>query len=164
MRTERVLIMGAAGRDFHDFNVVYRGEPGVEVVAFTATQIPGIADRRYPPELAGERYPAGVPAVQYAQTQHHSGAVVRCESKSGGYRECYSGFRHPPTLVRQLSDSGCREGSSWGHRPGMLRPPTNRSARPSPSKSAAVTAIVLSPSRGKISNEAGTNPPRPLPR
>ena len=61
MRTERVLIMGAAGRDFHDFNVVYRGDPSVEVVAFTATQIPGIADRRYPPELAGERYPAGIP-------------------------------------------------------------------------------------------------------
>jgi predicted GTPase len=61
MRTERVLIMGAAGRDFHDFNVVYRDDPTVEVVAFTATQIPGIADRRYPPELAGERYPAGIP-------------------------------------------------------------------------------------------------------
>ena len=61
MRTERVLIMGAAGRDFHDFNVVYRDDPSVEVVAFTATQIPGIADRPYPAELAGERYPAGIP-------------------------------------------------------------------------------------------------------
>ena len=62
MRTERVLIMGAAGRDFHDFNVVYRDDPSVEVVAFTATQIPGIADRRYPAELAGaDRYPAGIP-------------------------------------------------------------------------------------------------------
>ena len=61
MRTERVLIMGAAGRDFHDFNVVYRDDPSVEVVAFTATQIPGIADRRYPSELAGDRYPAGIP-------------------------------------------------------------------------------------------------------
>ncbi len=61
MRTARVLIMGAAGRDFHDFNVVYRDDPGVEVVAFTATQIPGIADRRYPAELAGERYPVGIP-------------------------------------------------------------------------------------------------------
>jgi predicted GTPase len=61
MRIERVLIMGAAGRDFHDFNVVYRDDPTVEVVAFTATQIPGIADRRYPPELAGERYEAGIP-------------------------------------------------------------------------------------------------------
>jgi predicted GTPase len=60
MRTERVLIMGAAGRDFHDFNVVYRNDPSVEVVAFTATQIPGIADRRYPAALAGERYPDGI--------------------------------------------------------------------------------------------------------
>lgn len=57
----RVLIMGAAGRDFHDFNVVYRDDPGVEVVAFTATQIPGVADRRYPPELAGPHYPEGIP-------------------------------------------------------------------------------------------------------
>ncbi len=53
--------MGAAGRDFHDFNVVYRHDPTVEVVAFTATQIPGIADRRYPPELAGDLYPEGIP-------------------------------------------------------------------------------------------------------
>ncbi len=70
MRTERVLIMGAAGRDFHDFNVVYRGDPTVEVVAFTATQIPGIADRRYPPELAGERYPAGIPIRPEAELEH----------------------------------------------------------------------------------------------
>jgi predicted GTPase len=61
MRTQRVLIMGAAGRDFQDFNVVYRDDPSVVVVAFTATQIPGIADRRYPPQLAGERYPEGIP-------------------------------------------------------------------------------------------------------
>ncbi|MGZ6341093.1 MAG: GTP-binding protein, partial [Candidatus Limnocylindrales bacterium] len=60
---KRVLIMGAAGRDFHDFNVVYRGDPAVEVVAFTAAQIPGIEDRRYPPELAGPHYPAGIPIV-----------------------------------------------------------------------------------------------------
>ncbi len=53
--------MGAAGRDFHDFNVVYRHDPTVQVVAFTATQIPGIADRRYPPELAGDLYPDGIP-------------------------------------------------------------------------------------------------------
>jgi predicted GTPase len=57
----RVVIMGAAGRDFHDFNVVYRTDPSVEVVAFTATQIPGIADRRYPAELAGPLYPNGIP-------------------------------------------------------------------------------------------------------
>jgi len=69
MRIERVLIMGAAGRDFHDFNVVYRDDPSVEVVAFTATQIPGIADRRYPTELAGERYPAGIPIRPEAELE-----------------------------------------------------------------------------------------------
>jgi predicted GTPase len=53
--------MGAAGRDFHNYNVVYRGDPTHEVVAFTATQIPGIEDRVYPVELAGERYPDGIP-------------------------------------------------------------------------------------------------------
>ena len=52
--------MGAAGRDFHNFNVVYRDDPTVEVVAFTATQIPGVADRRYPAELAGSLYPEGI--------------------------------------------------------------------------------------------------------
>ncbi len=59
--SRRLLILGAAGRDFHNFNLVYRDDPAVEVVAFTAAQIPGIADRRYPPELAGPRYPEGIP-------------------------------------------------------------------------------------------------------
>jgi predicted GTPase len=63
MDRKRVVIMGAAGRDFHDFNVVYRNDPGVEVVAFTATQIPGIADRAYPPELAGPLYDDPIPIV-----------------------------------------------------------------------------------------------------
>jgi predicted GTPase len=57
----KVIVMGAGGRDFHDFNVLYRDDPGVQVVAFTATQIPGIADRIYPPSLAGPRYPDGIP-------------------------------------------------------------------------------------------------------
>lgn len=57
----RVLIMGAGGRDFHNFNVAYRDDPEVVVVAFTAAQIPGIDDRRYPAALAGPRYPAGIP-------------------------------------------------------------------------------------------------------
>ena len=57
----RVIIMGAAGRDFHNFNVFFRDNPAYEVVAFTATQIPDIAGRRYPPELAGPSYPQGVP-------------------------------------------------------------------------------------------------------
>jgi predicted GTPase len=53
--------MGAAGRDFHNFNVLYRSDSSVEVVAFTATQIPNISDRKYPRELAGEFYPEGIP-------------------------------------------------------------------------------------------------------
>jgi predicted GTPase len=64
MDRTRVVIMGAAGRDFHDFNVAYRNDPSVEVVAFTAaTQIPGIAGRLYPPELAGPLYPKGIQIV-----------------------------------------------------------------------------------------------------
>ncbi len=57
----KVVIMGAAGRDFHNFNVYYRSNPKYEVVAFTATQIPGIEKRGYPPELAGPHYPNGIP-------------------------------------------------------------------------------------------------------
>src|SRR3989338_8126075 len=57
----RVLILGAAGRDFHNFNVVYRDDPAVEGVGFPAAQIPGPAGRRYPRELAGPRYPDGIP-------------------------------------------------------------------------------------------------------
>ncbi|GAB4527559.1 MAG: cyclic 2,3-diphosphoglycerate synthase [Anaerolineales bacterium] len=57
----RTLIMGAAGRDFHNFNVFYRNNPDYEVVAFTATQIPNIEGRLYPPELSGKLYPAGIP-------------------------------------------------------------------------------------------------------
>ena len=58
--TRRVLIMGAAGRDFHNFNTVFRDDADTEVVAFTATQIPFINDRMYPAELAGPNYPNGI--------------------------------------------------------------------------------------------------------
>lgn len=58
---KRVIILGAAGRDFHNFNVYYRDNPAYEVVAFTATQIPAIEGRVYPPELAGSLYPRGIP-------------------------------------------------------------------------------------------------------
>jgi predicted GTPase len=61
MSEEHVLILGAAGRDFHVFNTAYRDDPHYEVVAFTAQQIPHIDNRRYPPELAGPRYPNGIP-------------------------------------------------------------------------------------------------------
>ncbi len=59
----RIAILGAAGRDFHDFLVLYRDDPSADVVAFTATQIPYIDDRRFPAALAGPRYPAGIPIV-----------------------------------------------------------------------------------------------------
>jgi predicted GTPase len=61
---KRVLILGAAGRDFHNFNVVFRHNADYQVVAFTATQIPDIAGRKYPPELAGHLYPNGIPIVE----------------------------------------------------------------------------------------------------
>ncbi len=61
MKKRKTIIMGAAGRDFHNFNVFYKDNEGYEVVAFTATQIPNIADRKYPSELAGRLYPDGIP-------------------------------------------------------------------------------------------------------
>jgi len=61
MGATKVIIMGAAGRDFHNFNVYFRNNENYEVVAFTATQIPGIEGRRYPPALSGSFYPQGIP-------------------------------------------------------------------------------------------------------
>jgi hypothetical protein len=66
---------------------------------------------------------ATVPATaqdKYGGGNYGGGGSVTCESREGGYRECYSGFRNPPVLVRQLSDSNCVEGRSWGHRPGAI--------------------------------------------
>ena len=61
MAKTKVIIMGAAGRDFHNFNVFFRDNEEYEVVAFTATQIPNIEGRTYPPVLAGKLYPNGIP-------------------------------------------------------------------------------------------------------
>ena len=61
MSATRVLIMGAAGRDFHNFNVHYRNNPNYYVVGFTAAQIPNIDGRVYPASLAGSNYPNGIP-------------------------------------------------------------------------------------------------------
>ena len=76
LHTRRVLIMGAAGRDFHNFNMVYRDDPTSHVVAFTATQIPEIAGRRYPPSLAGPHYPGGIPIVLESELE----SICRKES------------------------------------------------------------------------------------
>lgn len=67
--TTRVLILGAAGRDFHNFNTLYRGNLDFSVVGFTATQIPDISDRRYPAELAGDLYPDGIPIFEESQLE-----------------------------------------------------------------------------------------------
>src|SRR5438552_5354595 len=81
MSRTRVLIAGAAGRDFHNFNLVYRGRPEYEVVAFTATQIPNIDGRRYPAQLAGSLYPEGIPilpesALEQLVREHEIDSVV----------------------------------------------------------------------------------------
>lgn len=70
MAKTNILIMGAAGRDFHNFNLMYRNNPEYNVVAFTAAQIPDIDDRRYPPQLAGEQYPDGIPILPEARLEH----------------------------------------------------------------------------------------------
>ncbi|MDQ1348791.1 MAG: GTPase, partial [Acidobacteriota bacterium] len=70
MRRRRVLILGAAGRDFHNFNVLFRDREEFEVVGFTAAQIPDIAGRTYPPVLAGGLYPKGIPIVAEQELEH----------------------------------------------------------------------------------------------
>jgi predicted GTPase len=74
-RERRVVVMGAGGRDFHDFAMVFRDDPTTRVVAFTAAQIPGIADRTFPASLAGPRYPEGIPIID----ERDLGGLVRRE-------------------------------------------------------------------------------------
>jgi predicted GTPase len=81
LRMQNVIILGAAGRDFHNFNVVFRDDPAFQVLAFTATQIPNIENRAYPPELSGKLYPDGIPIIPEAELEdwirrHHVDAVV----------------------------------------------------------------------------------------
>ena len=66
---KKILILGAAGRDFHNFNVVFRDQGEFQVIGFTAAQIPGIANRRYPPQLAGTLYPDGIPIFEEAELE-----------------------------------------------------------------------------------------------
>ena len=69
MSQKKIIIIGAAGRDFHNFNVYYRDNPAYEVVAFTAAQIPDIAGRKYPASLAGKLYPNGIPIYEQAELE-----------------------------------------------------------------------------------------------
>jgi len=70
MTQRRIIIIGAAGRDFHNFNTFYRDDPAYKVVAFTAAQIPDIADRKYPASLAGSLYPDGIPIYAQDELEH----------------------------------------------------------------------------------------------
>ena len=78
----RVVILGAAGRDFHNFNVCFRNSPENYVVAFTATQIPGISGRTYPAELAGPLYPDGIPIVDRKSTRLNSSHIQKSRMPS----------------------------------------------------------------------------------
>ena len=86
---KRVLILGAAGRDFHNFNVVFRHNPEYQVAAFTAAQIPNIADRRYPAELAGPLYPDGIPILDEQEMER-----IICEREIDVVVFSYSDISH----------------------------------------------------------------------
>lgn len=88
MKKRKVIIIGAAGRDFHNFNTRYRNDPSVEVAAFTAAQIPDISDRRYPAELAGPLYPGGIPI--------HAESELPSLIRSLGADECVFSYSDVP--------------------------------------------------------------------
>ncbi len=117
----RTLIMGAAGRDFHNFNTVYRDNDRYEVVAFTATQIPDIAGRRYPAALAGPHYPEGIPIFDEADLatlidRFHIGQVVFSYSDVS-----YAHVMHRAALVNAAGAHfvllGSRDTMLTSHRP-----------------------------------------------
>src|SRR5690349_10234505 len=89
----KVIIMGAGGRDFHNFNVAFRNDKDTDVVAFTATQIPGIDDRVYPPALAGPRYPLGIPIRPEEELRQ----LIR-ENSVDEVVLCYSDLKHETVM------------------------------------------------------------------
>src|SRR3972149_12142481 len=91
----RIVIMGAAGRDFHNFNVVYRDDPSYEVVAFAAAQIRGIEGRRYPSALAGPHYPRGIPIAAESELES---LIARERVDQGGF--AYSDLSHAEVMHR----------------------------------------------------------------
>jgi len=90
---ERTLIAGAAGRDFHNFNVCYRDDPAVRVVAFTAARILGIARRRYPASLAGPLYPEGIPIEDEANLE-----AICCRERVTQVVFAYSDVSHAEVM------------------------------------------------------------------
>jgi predicted GTPase len=92
----RVIIMGAGGRDFHNFNVALRDDPETEVVAFTATQIPGIAGRTYPASLAGPNYPDGIPIV----AEKNLPDLIRSQAPIDDVIFAYSDVSHQTVMTK----------------------------------------------------------------
>jgi predicted GTPase len=111
-----VLILGAAGRDFHDFNAHYRNNPLYRVVAFTATQIPDIDGRVYPPELAGDQYPDGIPI--------HSEDELATLIERHGIQECcmsYSDLPHEEVMHKgAIANAAGADFRMLGHKATML--------------------------------------------
>jgi predicted GTPase len=107
MGARNVIILGAAGRDFHNFNCVYRDDPSHRVVAFTAAQIPDIAGRRYPAELAGKLYPDGIPIVAEEDFER----IVR-EDKIDEVVFAYSDVSHEH--VMHLASRAIAAGADFG--------------------------------------------------
>jgi predicted GTPase len=103
---QKVLILGAAGRDFHNFNVVFRQNPDFQVLAFTATQIPDIANRRYPPELAGSLYPLGIPIADEKEMER-----LIAEQEIDVVVFSYSDVAHP--TVMHLASRAVAAGSDF---------------------------------------------------
>ena len=117
----KVLIMGAAGRDFHNFNTYFRDRQEYEIVAFTATQIPYINDRKYPAELAGQYYPDGIPIHDESEmpelVKKHGVEVGRLRLLGRALR-----VRHAPLGPRQLP--GRRLHAAWARTRSWSRAPS----------------------------------------
>ncbi len=117
MARVRTIIMGAAGRDFHNFNVLYRDDDRYEVVAFTAAQIPNIDDRRYPPSLAGRLYPKGIPIVDESRLD----SLIR---RHGVHEVVFAYSDVPYTYVMERSSIATAAGAHFkvlGAAPTMIR-------------------------------------------
>ncbi len=103
----RVLILGAAGRDFHNFNLIFRNKPEFDVVAFTASQIPDIAGRRYPFQLAGSLYPHGIPIVEESRMEE----IIR-DQQVDVVVFSYSDVKHE-TVMHLASRAGAAGADFW---------------------------------------------------
>ena len=139
---KRVIIMGAGGRDFHDFNVALRDDADLEVIAFTATQIPGIDDRIYPASLAGPRYPEGIPI----RPEHELTELIR-RHEVDEVVLAYSDLRHEDVMHKaSIVLAAGADFTLMGPRATMLR-----SSRPV----VAVTAVRTGCGKSQTSRKVG---------